>query len=349
MTLIELLVVISIMMLLAIMTIPSLRPAMEERRIREAARAIHVFFSAAQTRAVLAGRSFGVELERDPNLVLGCRTLYQVEVPAPYAGEMSNSVMNFANPTPSGANAFTAEIQFYSPGPVYENPMAFGFARAGDELRVNLMGEYWTITNIVAQGSPNTWLFTFYRPSGVAIPSAAAAVPYQIRRQPVRTQYPPLQLPRSVVVDLTYSGAQNLFWPYNNTDQRPVVILFNSRRAVDRYCATDAASGYYMPFRPLSPIFLLVGRRERVNPDVTDLVTYTEQGVAIPQPQPVADDGRTNLADLENLWVTINSQTGYVACAEMADGLTTDDDGDAFYYLPLSRQFAREFQSMGGR
>ncbi len=341
MTLIELLVVISIMMLLAVVTIPALRPAMENRRIREAPRSVSVFLSAAQNRATEGNRSFGIELERDPNLVLGCRTLYQVEVPTPYAGELTTLVIDFENPAVVG-NTATALVRYRT-----EDAPGLGFVRPGDELIVGVQPDRWPITNIVPISSPsipNTWeyTFTFYVAPGKTFPSATLSlVAYQIIRQPVRTRFPPLQLPRSVVVDLTYSGAQNLFLPYNNADQRSVVILFNSRRAVDRIYATDVSTNYYMAWRAISPVFLLVGRRDRV--PVMEPNPPASQPPAFVLGASPAEDTRSNLLDMTNLWVGVNAQTGLAVCAEMAE---TDP---AAPVLTEARAFVREFRSMGGR
>ena len=87
MTLVELLVVVAIMLMLAAVAIPAMRPSMEGRKTREAARAINVYLSSARNRAIESGRPVGVQIERDiaSNLSLAGVTLYQVEVPLPYS------------------------------------------------------------------------------------------------------------------------------------------------------------------------------------------------------------------------------------------------------------------------
>jgi hypothetical protein len=96
------------------------------------------------------------------------------------------------------------------------------------------------------------------------------------------------------------------------------------------------------------PIFLLVGRRERVPPIISGF-SLTSTNIStpaawIPPGWYNAADPRTfpNYQDLGNCWVTINPQTGLTATAELAvvpsGGTVTD-----------SRKFAREVQSMGGK
>ena len=91
MTLIELLVVAAVMMILVFVAIPSITPTTTVRSIREAARAVDIFFGAARNQAVASGRRVGVMLERLPGQPDACVTLYQVEEPPPYCGEFYNA------------------------------------------------------------------------------------------------------------------------------------------------------------------------------------------------------------------------------------------------------------------
>ena len=63
-TLIEMLIVITITMLLVAASLTTMRPALESRRTREAARAIEVYLSSARNRAMETGRPCGVMLYR---------------------------------------------------------------------------------------------------------------------------------------------------------------------------------------------------------------------------------------------------------------------------------------------
>ena len=76
-TLIEMLIVITIMVILAVMAANMLGPAMDGRRIREAARAVNVYVSSARNRAMEIGRPCGVTLRCATSAVM---TLDQCEV-----------------------------------------------------------------------------------------------------------------------------------------------------------------------------------------------------------------------------------------------------------------------------
>ncbi len=87
-TLLELLVVITIMLILLAVMVPRLRPMMEQRRMREAARTVSVFFGAARSRAMETGRPVGVSIERLKIQPDAAVTLRMVEEPPLYAGDV---------------------------------------------------------------------------------------------------------------------------------------------------------------------------------------------------------------------------------------------------------------------
>lgn len=90
-TLLEVLVVISIMLILLAVAVPRLRPVMDQRGVREAARTTSAFFYAARNRAMESGRPVGVALERLPIQPEACISLRMVEEPPPYAGDTLNA------------------------------------------------------------------------------------------------------------------------------------------------------------------------------------------------------------------------------------------------------------------
>ena len=59
-TLIELLVVVSIMLIVTVIAVPAMKPALENRKIREAARAVNVYLGSARNHAIELGRPVGV-------------------------------------------------------------------------------------------------------------------------------------------------------------------------------------------------------------------------------------------------------------------------------------------------
>ncbi|MBW3598288.1 MAG: type II secretion system GspH family protein [Planctomycetes bacterium] len=94
MTLTELMVVVMIMVILLGIALPMMRPALEDRRIREASRQFNAFLRAAQARAAESGRSYGIWIERDevyPNIAY---QVYFADSPPPYAGETQDAAVS---------------------------------------------------------------------------------------------------------------------------------------------------------------------------------------------------------------------------------------------------------------
>ena len=98
-TLIELLVVVTIMMIIAAATVPRLRPAMDNQRMREASRSLHLYLSSARNLAMSEGRPCGIKIERlvtrdaagnvVPIEYRCATTISQVQTPPPYGGDLS--------------------------------------------------------------------------------------------------------------------------------------------------------------------------------------------------------------------------------------------------------------------
>src|SRR5882757_5896189 len=97
MTLIELLVVIIILTTLVSAAIPIMSPSNDDRRLREASRAVNSFIAGAQASAIALQRPFGVAIKRlskDTGTPTSPRPednavsieLYYVEQPSPFVG-----------------------------------------------------------------------------------------------------------------------------------------------------------------------------------------------------------------------------------------------------------------------
>jgi hypothetical protein len=130
-----------------------------------------------------------------------------------------------------------------------------------------------------------------------------------------------LQLPAATVVDLTYSG-------FGATEAlaNDMTVLFAPNGSVQSVYIGGAST-------PVTePIFLLVGKRERV-------------------PAPAAYDVNNpdtfaNWQDLNNLWVVINPQTGLVTTGQL--GTAVDSTFTAAARI-ASRLLAADSQGMGGK
>jgi len=331
-----------------------MRPALEERRIREATRSVNVYLSAARNRAIENQRPWGVAVLRDGNMALAGTRLIQVEVPTPYAGDTTNTSVSLSwdgmvnaqgiatvtanrssGSTSGGLIRIGDQVQINYRPPVYEIKAAAsvdadGFVRASPSGGVDPDGFPLTLQVYLGRDASGNPIASLPWPSG-----GSAAVPFQIIRQPVTSSVPPLQLPRNVVVDLWYSGSASTQFSTASIYATDSVILFSSTGAVDRIFALGGV------YRGTEPVYLLVGRRDRVYPSPAP-----GQLDATGDFPSVAEDRLTNLGDLLNLWVAVNPQTGYITSAEMAQSNVS---------LPLAqklnaaRDFARDFQSMGGR
>ena len=102
--------------------------------------------------------------------------------------------------------------------------------------------------------------------------------------------------------------------------------MFAPNGSVDRIYVT-AVNGAYSAVQVISPIYLLVGRREQV----------------VDPPDPT--NTTTNLNDITSLWVAINASTGMIVVTDMAASGTTDCATAA----QQSRAFARQSDAMGGK
>ena len=133
----------------------------------------------------------------------------------------------------------------------------------------------------------------------------ATTVPYRIFRAPIKGGAAPLQLPATTVVDLEYSGCVSLPPP----GQKDFTIVFSPTGAVD--------SIYYANSRSqiTDSIYLLIGKRERT------INTFPK-----PRPATRLETDFTNVEDLNNLWVTVNAQSGVVNSEPLATGAA-----DAYY------------------
>ena len=88
----ELLVVLIILLMITAAAIPVMTPALQNRRMREAARVASTFISGARSRAIQTGREVGVQVQRF-NGNPWASSLSYVEVPPPYGGDTLASRM----------------------------------------------------------------------------------------------------------------------------------------------------------------------------------------------------------------------------------------------------------------
>ena len=343
-TLLELLIVMTIMLMVTAAAIPVMMPALTNRRMREASRLTSSFISGARARAIETGRPAGVMLERFNGLPMAMQISY-VEVPPPYAGDSLSSKVVFSALNEIIFMGIVADLVNIPNAPNVPDNLWTGVIRIGDSIRLDYKGPLYTIfqagtqntSGEVITGAPSTtnqWRLQNSAGGPPFLPAAYAnGVPFQIIRQPVRSSATPLQLPEGTVVDLMNSGVTTggvfppaIVPPPMWSMMPPVpfnpVIMFSPNGSVAS--VTTAAA----PFRPLGPIYLLLGRRDL-------MADVTPSG----EDENLVDAKPTNL-HLSNFWVTVAHQTGQVSVSENAQNTGIVD---------VARTFAQTGQSAGGR
>ncbi|MBN2216871.1 MAG: prepilin-type N-terminal cleavage/methylation domain-containing protein [Pirellulales bacterium] len=338
-TLVELLVVVTIMMILVGFALPRLRPASDQRRIREAARMVNVFLNRARARAIETGRPCGVLFQPIDNPVndstAASATLYQVEVPQPYMGGSTDSRV-----TRSGLRlTATVPSDFMIPD----------FIQQGDLIQLNHQGPWYEIASV----SGGTLFLKNDPPKTSRIPPYPRPVPFSILRRPSATIAAPLRLPEGTVVDLSASGLNDLNlnpMTQKTTDpticafsdslsgsgQDPVTILFSPNGSVERCYYHDTNES------PSGPMYLLIGRESQV-------------GVGTPTSEDVSDEKKPNWQLPDSLWIALLPQSGLVSVAESAvptdwyEAQTKPKKPEREVGIDEARSFAKQSQSMGGR
>jgi prepilin-type N-terminal cleavage/methylation domain-containing protein len=375
-TLVELLVVIAIISMVTIATVPMILPALDTRRIREASRVVSTHFASAQSEALAKGRPVGVWIERLPGEKTAAMDLFLCEVPPPYAGDTVSSQVTVKI---SGASPNVAGVKF---GAGDATALQAGFLKPGDLIRFGYRGPYFrfasdsetlvpTATNVIQQvqnvdclnPSNNNRMTpcegyailplstadyitnpTPTKPVYRALPVAATqpggwTTSYQIFRTPVKSVASPVQLPGGAVLDLYTSGmtTNGIFGDSASSLDKPILVMFDKTGALESlYWDGDrlAITG---------PLYFLIGKRSKL-----PHVTYSKNDPVETQAE------KHNFRDLENIWVSINPQTGLVTTAENSsvndNGLSATTEAALLTEaLPISRAFATSAQSMGGR
>jgi prepilin-type N-terminal cleavage/methylation domain-containing protein len=144
-TLIELLMVVVIMVMVVSVAIPLVNYNFGEKKLRESARALNAYFALAKSLAAERNRQVGVMFERTPDSLNQCLTMYLVEVPQAYSGDLYDA-------------------RCY----IRRNPMLTGFATNQEVLFDNHCAMLTTTRALVAAG--DTFLIRFnYRGAAYAV------------------------------------------------------------------------------------------------------------------------------------------------------------------------------------
>lgn len=351
-TLIELLVVVSILMMLLVIAGPVLTPSLETRRLREAARAVNVFLGAARGQAMQSGRPVGVMLERLANTPQGAAVLYQAEMPPPYTGESmySRIKVTLASAYSTPRNSYDCNITFGSmnSGGTWTPETPSITPLRGDVLQVGYQGPLWVITDSPSSGSTTWKLMTIENAVTMTQPPVTppTGLPFQIFRQPQRSPAQSLQLPAGVVIDLTCSGHAE-FFPNCPTEvplPAPITIMFAPNGGLGwGYYQNSSTSTHTR--QVIQTLYLLIGKRERLP------VTITSRAVSnravMNMTAATSEDGRPNMADPDNFWISVNAQSGNVSAAPVAPIAFSYPANEST--VSQSRRLLNDAQALGGK
>ena len=332
-TLIELVVVVSILAIVGVMVIPSLRTLNEDRKVRDTARVVGAVFAAARERAAVDGQS-GVEIVSIPaipdpadpivsyNLPNMGLVLYQLRSIPPYSGDLAGATLevssSFQMINPAGANLILQGI-------LTDDRIEFN--NSGVKLRI-LRDDNNTPAN------PSDDKFFVENPSpNPPIPSESLT--FKIYRKPVRIESSAVRLPNNLFINLAFSGYSVDGTEFNLGIAPPiqsgtpdfkkiaVQVWFGSDGSVTRVFDRNLAE--MVP--ATSPINLLMCSANRESADLTNL----------------ADTAF--LLDDNSMWITIDNRTGGVTTGKMAQIKILDPNNPDYNPIREARLLARDRRS----
>jgi prepilin-type N-terminal cleavage/methylation domain-containing protein len=159
-TLVELLVVIVIIALISAAALPVVLPALNERRVSEAARLLQAILAGTRDAAIRANAPRGIRLLPDPvfngaqGSPLAMNRIIPIEPAPDYTEGVVNVVANFANPNnPNLQQLLVREVQKDPVTNLPNNPTSWYWnIRQGDKIRFNDSGAYYTIAGPMTIG-----------------------------------------------------------------------------------------------------------------------------------------------------------------------------------------------------
>lgn len=332
MTLVELLTVITIMVILIAVAVPVMRPALKDRKLREASRQVNTFIALAKSKAVEAGRPHGIYIARDANNPNSAYQIFLAETPLPYAGDYLGATAKMlpgSAPTGYAGGAELSDIQ--------------DLVNQGDYIQFAFKGPHYLITGVDEMMPPKK---VYFQPApGEPWPRCSTdqanptSLTFQVFRQPVRMATQPMQLPTGTVIDLENSGF-GVSLP-NAMNGRPNAGQ-EFKLAPDASMPADLSLGVGIGimFTPTGSVERIYRRTygEVANETIHLLIGRVEQISAL-EPNPL----KQNLRDGGTSWVSIGHQTGTVTTAE------NYVVNPASVTVQNAREIAQKKQTTGGR
>ena len=197
-TLLELLVTIMIMGIMIAVAVPVIRPPVDARSVKEAARMVSTALASARTKAIETGQSWGVEFTPFPSDPRQVGTLHFVRVTSPYTGTGENNVADGQWGGPYDSESGTLKLNY-----------------AGKEYRCPDDGS----------GSEGTLS---------ADPPPDGSYDFQFYPAPKKSSLMPIQLPSRAVVDIGLSGGGDADQCFSPEVETPVKITFTPTGELDQ-------------------------------------------------------------------------------------------------------------------
>lgn len=181
-TLIELLIVIVILIMVASIAIPLVRFNFADKKVRESARQLNAYFALAKTLAAERNRQVGVMFERTSGNLNQCLSMYLIEVPPPYAGDLLDARAYVRRNPAINAATYGSQWQVIfdtvhipSGAPLQKCAMlTHTRALVADQetflIQFNHRGGVYTCKRFQVSSSPSQDIFVLQNPSSVPIP-----------------------------------------------------------------------------------------------------------------------------------------------------------------------------------
>ncbi len=228
-TVVELLIVMGIIVLVAAVTLPSVKGLLSGQKVSEASRIVRTYADAAKARAIATGRPVALILDRSRydgqnglQTCNMCTRLSMGDVFPPYTGDWlgSKGVVGDASGNGFGDNIV---IPFAQAASLFDTttspPTPSGMVQAGDLIELGARREKFFITAVPTIISGGNIQIFFNNPSlttaGVAMVESAwpvgvggsvGGVAFRVYRKPTKSMAGSVTLPRGTCVDLHFSG-----------------------------------------------------------------------------------------------------------------------------------------------
>lgn len=342
-TVVELLIVMAIIVILAAVTLPTIRGLLTGQKISEAARIVKGYAEAAKARSISTGRPVALILNRlraDAISPLAtkntCVRMSLGDVFPPYQGDYAGAQGQLVDFSGDGfADQIHIDValaatltSLVSPGDLIElgdRRERFFISAAATNGMGQVVVEFNNPSLTVnAAQTQNIPLHERAWPIGTA---GGPMVSFRILRKPSKSLASGVSLPRGTCIDLQFSGVGQTGREMSSDfvqgglsdspgiglpDFGPIYIVFTPDGRADTWYTQsrpDATTTVFTRAPVQGLVHLLVGATDQVVDSGFDLSSWPN-GAINAAAMTDTDDYKTNIMDENNSWVTINPNTG---------------------------------------